>query len=281
MIKGLYPETFKLDRLAHCMMIYAWDSSSSFSFQHYIEELFSLFDMSPDQGTGSNETTNTHGSYKRVRKKLYTLVDMENNRERFDFRVRTSDQNIKQGFFPSNLEFVANKSNIHPKQAQFAIKDGVVNSCEKMIEKVLEITLREFGAFCGGCWSFPAEFGPAEYLSSVGSLPQGIKWGSNEYYVQRITRWKNNIWRNGYTPEKGYFREIYPINFLFQAHLDMPFRNKSLSAYLERHGVITALDTSKKMFRWDLNDEELMGVRIDLEDSGLILSADIKPLAIN
>jgi len=281
MIKGLYPETFKLDRLAHCMMIYGWDNVDSSSFQHYIEELFNLFDMSPDQATGSNQTINTHGSYNRVKKKLYTLVNMENDNDRFDFRVRASNPKFEAGFFPCNLEFVANKSNIHPKQAQIAVKDGVVNSCSTMIDKVLNITLQEFGAFCGGCWSFPAEFGPAEYLSSVGSLPQGVKWGSNRYYVQRITRWKNNIWRNGYAPAKGYFREIYPINFLFQTHLDMPFRNNNLSDYIERHGSLTALDTSKKMFRWDLTDEELMGVRTDLEDSGLVLSADIKPLAIN
>lgn len=278
MVEGILPKTFGRDEKANCLIIFEWTNPISSSIQMFVENSFSKLNTLPVVGTGHNENSKSHGSYNRVKKKLYGFLDVEDEAEKFDIRIRDENIESSNAFFPCDVEFVANNSDTHPKQAQISVNERVINNPVDLVDFLLEDLLKEFGEFCGGCWSFPSQYGPAQYLSSIGVIPQGEEWGKNKLYDDRITCWRNNIWRKNLDPSSGYFREVYPINFLLPSHLKMPFRNKDLSCYLENHGQLTEIKNSKNMFRWDLATDELEKARTDLEDSGLILSSRTQPV---
>lgn len=278
MIEGILPQTYGRDEQAHCLMMFEWTKPINSSIQKFVENSFSKFNSFPMVGTGHNKNANSHGSYNRVKKRLYGFLDDKDESEKFDIRIRDKNPESTNGFFPCNVEFVANNSDTHPKQAQISVSETVLGNPVDIVDLLMEDLLNEFGVFCGGCWSFPSHYGPASYLSSIEAIPQGEAWGKNKPYAERITRWRNNVWRKNFNPSSGYFREIYPTNFLLPSHLKMPFRNKTLSSYLDSHGQISTVVNSNKMFRWDLTNDELDNVRHDLEDSGLILSSETQPI---
>lgn len=279
MVEGIMPKTFGSDEQAQCLMIFEWTKPVSSSIQTFVENSFSKFNTFPMVGTGHNKGANSHGSYNRVKKRLYGFLDDKGEAEKFDIRIRDTNVENTTGFFPCNVEFVANNSTTHPKQAQISVSEKLLDNPVDFVDLLMEDLLKEFGDFCGGCWSFPSHYGPAAYLSSVGAIPQGMEWGRNKLYSHRIKCWSDNIWRKGLNPSYGYFREIYPINFLLPSHLKMPFQNKTLSHYLESHGQLTAIANSQNMFRWDLTADKLGKVRSELEGSGLILSSDTEPIS--
>ena len=279
MVEGILPQTYGRDEQAHCLMIFEWTNPLNSSIQTFVENSFSKLNSIPKIGTGHNKNCNSHGSYNRVKKRLYGFLDDKDETEKFDIRIRDKNVESTNNFFPCTVEFVANNSDAHPKQAQISVSETVLGNPADLVDLFMQDLLKEFGVFCGGCLSFPTQYGPAQYLSSIGAIPQGEAWGKNKLYTERITRWRNNVWRKGLNPSSGYFREIYSINFLLSSHLKMPFRDKALSSYLENHGQLSEIKNSQNMFRWNLTTSELDNVRSDLEDSGLILSSETKPLS--
>ena len=280
MIDGIQPKTFGRDKQAYCLMIFGWTKPVDSSIQTFVENLFAKLGSKPMIGTGHSNDANSHGSYNRVKRRIFGFLDNKGISGEFGFRIRSENLENLINFFPCDVEFVANKSSNHPKQAQISVSDELISSPPYLVDLFMEDLLQEFGEFCGGCWSFPSQFGPAAYLSSLGTIPNGVNWGANRAYSNRITRYRDNVWKKGITPSSGYFREIYPINFLLLTHLNMPFRNKALSNYIESHGELIEIKNSKTMFRWNLTTDMLINVRHDLENSGLIISSETEPLSM-
>lgn len=112
-------------------------------------------------------------------------------------------------------------------------------------------------------------------------MPVGVSWNSNREYADRITRWRDNRQLKKLTTRAGYFREIYPINFVLDTHLAMPFRGGMLSEFMQANGTLRPLDMHDEIFRWDVPDPIIPHVRGSLEESGLILSSNAPPLIIN
>ena len=278
MIEGILPNTNERDEQAHCLMMFEWANPINSSIQKFVENSFSKLNSIPNIGTGHNKNFNSHGSYNRVKKRLYGFLDDKDETKKFDIRIRDKNSEGTNNFFPCTVEFVANNSDTHPKQAQISVSETVLGNPAGLVDLFMQDLLKEFGVFCGGCFSFPSQYGPAQYLSSIGAIPQGEAWGKNKSYTERITRWRNNVWRKALYPSSGYFREIYPINFILPSHLHMPFRDKALSSYMESNGQLTEVTNSRNMFRWDLTPNELGKAQRDLEGSGLVLSSATKPI---
>jgi len=281
MIKGVSPDTYGLDAQARFLMIHECENRVDATWMNCFEEIFAKLGRPPFEGTGFLGERRSHGSYRRVRKKLCEFLDNSISGENFGVRICSEVKYPEEGFFTSELGVFLGRSNIRPIYVGIAARPALIDSIDALVEKIGKGCFQVFGAFYGGAWNFPTAFAPDLYLISVDAIPRGHKWGSNREYSARITRWETNIWHRKLRASSGYFREVYPINFLLDTHLNMPFRDQPLSKFMEATGVLQPFKYNKKMYRWDVPDENLNAVREALEPSGLILSSDAEPLRIN
>lgn len=261
-------------------MLYEWHAPYDRQLLDVGDKLFAEFSASSVEETGNLGDEQTHGKHKKVRPVLEGFFEKASSELRPGIRLRSSsirDNNL----FPSDLEFNAHVNISGQKQCALAVDEELVTSAHELSDKVETIIFTQLGVGYGGCWDFPAEIGAEGYLSSVSMMPSGMKWGADKDYSTRITRWRDNIWRQKLRASRGYFREIYPINFLLETHLNMPFRDEPLSKFMEATGALRPFEFNEKMYRWDVPDETLNEVREALEPSGLILSSDVEPLQIN
>lgn len=281
MPKGILPETYGLDALAQCLMVFDWEYQAEASWLESIEDVFSELDQSPAEGTGHLGDAKSHGKYRRVRKRLGEFLAAGGKGQNFSIRVRSDETHRQDGFLPSNLSISCNAANTSGKSAGVALRAEIIDDLKEFVRRIETPVFKCFGAFYGGAWAFPAAFGPDSYLVSLSTIPKGHKFDSNNDYSARITRWRDNIWHRKVRPSRGYFREVYPINFLLETHLNMPFRDEPLSTFMKETGVLRPCELNKKMHRWDVPPERLKEVRETLEPSGLILSSEAEPLYIN
>ena len=281
MIQGVLPDTFGLDSLARCLMIYDWERPIDRSWLDAFEAPFAEFGAVPVEGTGHLEKKKSHGAYKRVRKKLAEFLENAEEKQDFSVRIRSEETDPNDGFCPSDVVVSFGLSDSSRKAACVAVRESLVSGPDELIERVERAIFDKCGAFYGGAFDFPAAFGPDAYLVSLGAIPKGHKWNSNREYSARITRWRKNTLNRKLRPSRGYFREIYPINFVLETHLNMPFRDAPLSKFMEATGALRPFEFNEKMYRWDVPDEHLNEVREALEPSGLVLSSETEPLQIN
>jgi hypothetical protein len=136
-----------------------------------------------------------------------------------------------------------------------------------------EIILSYVGACYGAAFDFPASFGPESYLCSVGFIPKGGSFIANQDHSERINRWSKRATYGELSPRAGYFREVYEINLINDAHLIAPFKNGLFGDFANSVGVIQPLPYCDGMYRWDVSKENLQKVQETMEDSGLILSS--------
>lgn len=281
MVQGVLPDTFGLDTLARCLMIFDWERQVDSTWLDAFEAPFAEFGASPVEGTGHLEKKKSHGAYKRVRKKLAEFLDEAEEKQDFSLRIRSEETDPNDGFCPSDITVSLGVTSPARKAACVAVREGLVSDSDELIERVGRAIFDKCGAFYGGAFDFPAAFGPDAYLASLGAIPKGHKWNSNRDYSARITRWRKNILNRKLRPSRGYFREIYPINFVLETHLNMPFRDAPLSKFMEAAGVLRPFEFNEKMYRWDVPEKQLKEVREALESSGLVLSSEAEPLQIN
>ena len=266
-------------RLARCITIYDWTKPVDPAWLALGEQLFSLFDDFPEQGTGSCGGQSSHGSYRRVHTRLSKFLETGGLSDDFDIRLLGKASSGGEGFFPSNLLFAFSCGVTRLRKAMFAVDESVCASLSDLLEVTGEPIFTSTGNAYGGAFEFPVDYDPEGYLSSIAGMPKGAKWGANEDYAARITRWRDNIWKNSFQVQDGYFREIYPINFLLESHLSMPFRGNPLYKFAESVGILQTVNDGQ--FRWDVPADELRLTREQMENSGLILSAACEPLRID
>lgn len=255
-------------------MVYDWDKEITAEWLDFVETLFASFHRSATLVTANREEKKSHGDYRRIKKRLLGFLSDIQPDTRFDARIRSEAGAFSnEAFFPAELEVVFAQSVNGAKQASIHIRDHVIESLDAFVEH-LEYRLMELcGPFYGGAWKFPAAYGPASYLASVGTVQKGQHFKINADYTQRLTRFRKNIRGLDISLRQGYFREIYPVNYISEAHLERTLQNRPLSEYIDRYGVVTPVDSTQKMFRWDLGDNELVRVQKELEESGLVLSS--------
>ena len=281
MIRGILPDTCGLESMARCLMVFDWECPIDSSWLDAFEAPFAEFGAVPVEGTGHLEKRKTHGAYERVRKKFAEFLEDAEEKQDFSVRIRSEETDPNDGSCPSDVIVSFGVSSPARKAACVAVRESLVSDPDELIERVGRTIFDKCGPFYGGAFDFPAAFGPDAYLASLRAIPKGHKWNSNRDYSARITRWRKSILNRKLRPSRGYFREIYPINFLLETHLNMPFRDAPLSKFMEVTGALRPFEFNEKMHRWDVPEKQLKEVREALEPSGLVLSSEAEPLQIN
>ena len=265
--------------MARCLTFYDWEREIGPQWLDLVEEIFTEFEVTPYEGTGNLGEAHSHGRYKRVRKRLRSFLEADEGQRR-DFRIQGEPYLKTEAFFPSDMGVVWAIRDFGERKGAIAVRGTRVESCEALVGSVGEKLFRNIGAAYGAAFDFPTLYGPDAYLSSVGAIPRGTSSRENRNYTARLTRWRDNIWHLGLRASQGFMREVYPINFLLEAHLGMPFQGRPLSEFMEKVGDLRPSDFHAGMYRWDVPIERLDVVRQELEPSGLILSSPTPPLGV-
>lgn len=277
---GVYPEReySASSDAARCFMFYDWEKPIGPEWLDLATEIFSEFGQTISQGTGNLGDKHSHGQFSRVRKKLVGFLDdvKKNPNSHFDIRLRSSAHTQTDDFFPCDLEMVLAAQDSRCKDGAIAVRETLVRGCASLVERIAPKVSHATGVAYAHVFDFPTLFGPASYLASIGAIPRGMSSLINKEYRARITRWRDNRWK-GFLTNQGYLREVYPINYVLDAHLSMPFRNRPLSEYMKSVGDLKVTEYHDKIYSWTVPADRLDRVRIELEPSGLILSSPTTP----
>lgn len=269
--------------IARCLMFYDWERELGEEWLDLVDAVFAEFGVEPREGTGNLGKAHSHGSYKRIRNRLREFLQVEKGVRR-DFRIQGEPYVKAEGFFPSDMGVVWGHSismqEGWTKSGLIAVRGNRVESCHALVERIGARLFEKFGIAYGAAFDFPTLYGPDAYLSSVGAIPKGGSGLANRKYKARITKWRDNTWQLGLRASHGYLREVYPINFVLEAHLNMPFQGRPLSEFMQRVGDLRPSGYDDRMYRWDVPAERLETVRQALETSGLILSSPNPPLGV-
>lgn len=288
--EGLLPEfDFGSGGWLRSLMFYEWEAPLDERCLFLAEQLLAEFGTEPVEGTGaltnwSGDQRQAHGDYKKVRAKLgrfLTEANQDGNQLQPSMRVRSVPRVAESGFFPCALEVTFAVAPGGQKVGAFSVDDGHIESATTLADRVEALIFGALGTAYGGCWEFPAVLGSEGYVATVSSMPQNMKWGVDEHYVARLNRWRDNIWHRKLRTRQGYFREIYPINFVLDAHLNASFQGAPLSSFMREFGVLRRCEFNKKMHRWDVPPANLAKVRTVLEPSGLVLSSATEPAILS
>lgn len=273
MIKGIIPKIAEFSPEAICVMIYDWENPVGSELLNIIEKIFSEFSFKPAEATGCLGTKHSHGSYSRVRKKLASFLDGNLNGSEFsDIRV-LSDKLYEndEPFCPSALGVAWASGGRKNNKAIFYIRADSISDSELFIQYIENELFPVIGNFYGGVWRFPITLGPESYLSSIVSVKR-IELKPEPEYGQRITQWRDCLYKGLYSRD-GYFREIYPTNYINKNHIDIPFNGGTLGHFMESHGSVKECSFNSDMYRWDIPKNSYTAVVNLLESSGLVLSA--------
>ena len=280
-VLGVYPdrETYGSSETAYCLMFYDWPEAIGPDWLEFAEVVFSQFGGVIVEGTGGVGDQRSHGAFRRVRKRLDGFLRAVRNgaKENFDIRLRSDRCEESNAFFPSTIEMVWSLHASGRKNGMVAVRQGLVDGLETLLQKVSTTVFDKTGPAYAYAIPFPTLFDPSAYLATVVVVPRGGSTLSNKNYGERLTRFRDNWW-SGLLPSQGHLREVYPINFVLDSHLSMPFQDRPLSEYMENVGKLQPTEYSEKVYRWTVPGERLSWVRQDLEPSGLILSSSYPPL---
>ena len=164
------------------------------------------------------------------------------------------------------------------KIGSLAVDESQVTRFHVLADRAAPIIFSVLGSAYGGCWDFPLSYGAGGYVATLVTVPRGVGVMANEEYGARLNRWRDNIWHKKLRARQGYFREVYPINFLVENHLNASFQGAPLSKFMEATGTLRRCEFSEEMFRWDVSESNLGEVRMALEPSGLVLSSAAEPV---
>lgn len=260
--------------IVRCFTLYDWQREFSPERLDVAESIFAEFRVTAYEATARRGEDKSSGRYRRIRKRLVQFLDTANGQHRPDFLIQSQPTTKAEAFFPCDLEMAWAVTLAHRKQLMVAVLATHAASCGDVITRIGQSLFELTGAAYGAAFDFPARYGPTFYLSSLSTIPRGTSSVANEHYTDRLTRWRAN-WPHA---SQGYFREIYPINFVLDGHLRMPFEGQPLSDFMDNVGDLHPSQYAEGMYRWDVPPDRLETVRHELEHSGLILSSATPPL---
>jgi len=273
MIKNIFPENID-NTTAVSFLICNWTNKLDGELLYIIESIFKYFGLRLYEGNGSCDDKTSRGKYNRIRKKFSEFL--LSTASFIDLKL-VSEPTYQDDFFPSKLLTAFSLDVETLNHGVVSIREVEASlDCQTIVE-FYEGYLKKFGLFYGGVFLFPAKYGPDYYLSSVNTMPKGIKWGSNTEYVQRLNNWKENTVIKKIDPLDGYFREIYPYNFVVESHLKKRFEGRAIRDFMEEYGTLIQLDRNAPQYLWSIECSKLEKVSEALESSGLVLSSNTKP----
>lgn len=273
MVNGIVPETFGYDAIAHCLTLYDWDCDADESWIEMVERVFSALGSAPAQVTANLAEKTIYGGYVRTRKRLISSLEHSRDYGKCNVRIRSNLVHDDGGGSPSDYQVDFWEKENKRKALCIAARHGSISSADHLMNLVGEITLSYTGACYGAAFDFPASYDPESYLCSVGFIPKGGSFMANKAHSERINRWSKRATYGELSPRAGYFREIYEINLLNDAHFNKPFKNGLFGDFAKSVGAIHPLPYCEGMYRWDVPRDKLQKVQELMESSDLVLSS--------
>lgn len=277
-VAGLLPGSDAGLNLARCIVLHDFEEQSSPRWLALSERVLALAGQPAETIVFKSGSAKSMGMLSRTRKRVAALLEAASSTAgRVSLRVRSRQDSETYNFFPSLAEICIGSGDTLPGLAEFAVDASVSAGLSEVVSRVAPLMFGALGAAYGYALDFPTSFGPEAYSATVVAVTEGLRTPDEQEYADRLLRWRNRI-SGGLLPRLGYLREVYPVNFLLQTHLNMPFRGEQLSSYLRSEGTLAPSGFHDAVFRWDVPFEILDRVRVDLEESGLVLSARAEPL---
>ncbi len=280
MVRGVIPDTHGFGRLAACLMVYDWQKPVASKDLVALEACFRILNENPVIGTGHLDDKRSHGTYSRVRRRLAGFLDRYQDVQSLGIKLQSAANDKGRRLFASAVSASIGASSSMPSSASIAVELDHICSANALVKAIAGPIFEATGPCYGGAFNFPILFGPDGYRVSLAVVPRGVSTMANREYSARITRWRDNLWHRKLRPSSGYFREVYPVNLLLEAHLHMPFQDRPLSEFMTANGSLRPFQFQNEMYQWDVPVEMIEEVREQLEPSGLILSAETHPLII-
>lgn len=259
-------------------MFYDWSNPVDATWLKVASEIFAVFGESIAQATGNCEGRHSHGTFSRNQKRIKSFMNDGAGKAgaNYGVRLRSALVGNEDGFFPSDIEIAASVSSSGQKEGAIMVRENRIDNLASLTDRIVGKVLQAAGDTYAFCLDFPANYGPGGYLAGVGGMPYPESTLENREYYGRITRWRDMRWK-GFSPSQGLMREVYEINFLLPAHLEMSFGGKQLSEYAKTRGSLEQTTFNNKIYQWTLPIDQMKRVREDMEASGLILSAPCPP----
>ena len=254
-------------------MFYDFQRAYSPSWLELSEAIFSEFGLEPTTAVGATEQQQSNGAYRRVKKRLMAFLKMAAEGAEPNIRIDSRWDDSDALFCPCGIRIAFSSTNYGLRNGVVAVRQDLVTDVATLVDRIGDLVLTHTGTAYAHAFDFPLAYGPDYYLLAVGAVPTERTSREDEAYVARITRWRDNTWHRGLRPSQGYFREVYPINLVMQAHLDRQYKKHRLSEYMAEVGSLTKVSGIDGMYRWYIDEERLFEVREELEPSGLVLSA--------
>jgi hypothetical protein len=140
--------------------------------------------------------------------------------------------------------------------------------------KFCEIVRPKYAFF----YRFPFVYSAMGYASGIGNGEFDTNETSRSYnpkhrdIQKRIGSWFNDNYQNK-ACDSGYLREIYPINFINDAHLNHEiFPKTTLKNWIEsadHHGILTKV--TDELYAWIIPDEDLESITKELAPTDILL----------
>lgn len=142
----------------------------------------------------------------------------------------------------------------------------------KFDRNYIEDLAKDLYAFLGPAYGYgyqrPFKLGPSFYPFGVIA---GLDYGEPERKL--ISKWGNEYSYEDGRYETGMLRDIYPINFLSQAHFEHKIEGQSLKAWIESspaHGELKQL--ADNLWSWWIPEDKIAAIREKFIPTGLLLS---------
>lgn len=259
--------------LARCLTFYEWENPFGPEWLDAVESIFSMFGVEPSDVVGNFGGKRTSGNYGRARKRLFERLASQEDAALADVRIDSAPIHPDLDFFPSNIRITWTIGVSGIRMGLIAVRDSLVASCSELVEKIEQTVFEHTGPVYAAAFDFPAAYGPDYYLSAVGAVPSGVPTAANKPYRERITRWRDNTWHREFRMSQGYLREVYPINFVLDHHLEVIVNGSPMLEIMAEQGQVSAIAHTPGVHKWNVAPNNLMEARRILEDSGIILSS--------
>lgn len=237
----------------------------------WIESVFEDYGATPEKLIVRSKVSNYSGMFSKLRTKLLYLLAEASEGQEIDFQVRSAPLADGVGFYPSDISISINTNNLHKSQGVFSIRDfcgrDLVRFSTNCAKKLTSMNYQ----FYGHASKFPGIIGPDFYSASVGSIPKGWSFMSTREYTKRITVWRDEY--NSLSQINGFFREIFPINFLNETHLQKHINGMSAKCFYEMFGNVFEIAKDSNQYAWIIDEEKLSFLRKKMEKENLVLSA--------
>lgn len=249
-------------------MFYDADKEINLAWIEWVEALFLYFDIEPDSIVFHHDGKTKQGKYSRLKKALLDATE----KGEIDFQLRSRAIEGYPTFFPSEISVSMNTSG--PGSAQ-----GVISIIEKKVPNILdwskklasELTLLA-GSFYAHSSKFPMLLGPDAYAAAVGTIPKGWSFNSTRAYTTRLTVWRDSTQNLSHI--ENFFREIFPINFLKETHMNSTIVGKPARSFYEMYGSVIEVSPNSQQYMWEVESRKLKLLRKIMEKEGLILSQE-------